>query len=196
MTDNRQTDNRPTDSRQTGDHPTGTALKNTPMQLPDLDALPAELREAVAQRGNIHVYRMVTHSPGLAPSFLTMATDMFMANSLPPVWRELVILRVGHRYEAPYEIHHHVNIARAVGLGDAAIAAAGSGDLDAVEPAEKLLIELANALLDRHTLTDDERDAARTILDVDQLAALVLTVGFYQLVSNFLNTFGVTIEQF
>lgn len=171
-------------------------MTNTPMDLPALDSLPAELREAVAQRGNIHVYRMVTHSPGLAPSFLTMATDMFMANSMPPAWRELAILRVGHRYAAPYEVHHHVNIARAVGLNDAAIAAAESGDLDGLDPAEKLLVELTDALLDRHTLSDEERAAALTVLDVDQLAAFVLTVGFYQLVSNFLNAFGVTIEQF
>lgn len=44
---------------------------------------------------------MVTHSPGLATSFLTMATDMFMSNDLPATLRELAILRVGYRYDAP-----------------------------------------------------------------------------------------------
>lgn len=171
-------------------------MNTTPMPLPDLDLLPAELREAVAQRGNIHVYRMVTHSPGLAPSFLTMATDMFLANSLPPEWRELAILRVGYRYQAPYEVHHHVNIARAVGLNEVAISAAESGDSVGLEAVEALLIDLTDALLDRHTLSDEERAAALEFLDVDQLAALVLTVGFYQMVSNFLNAFGVTIEDF
>lgn len=34
----------------------------------------------------------------------------------------------------------------------------------------------------------------RLFLTVGQLSDLVVTVGFYQLVSNFLNTFGVTTE--
>jgi hypothetical protein len=49
-------------------------------------------------------------------------------------------------------------------------------------------------LLDNHTLSDDQRAEALTLLRVNQLADFVLTVGFYQLVCNFLNTFGVTPE--
>ena len=165
------------------------------MPYPDADCLPGDLREMVAQRGNINVYRMVTHSPGLAPCFLTMAADMFVKNSMPPAWRELVILRVGFRYRAAYQIHHHVNIGRAVGLSDAGITAAESGSVDGLDDGQALLVRLTDRLLDNHTVTDTERDDALTILSVGQLADFVLTVGFYQLVCNFLNTFGVPIEE-
>ena len=43
-------------------------------------------------------------------------------------------------------------------------------------------------------LTGPDRDDALKLLTVTQLADLVMTVGFYQLVCNFLNTFEVTTE--
>ncbi|MFE2314854.1 hypothetical protein ACFXC8_17105 [Streptomyces sp. NPDC059441] len=79
------------------------------MEYPDLSALPTELQEAVTKRGSVNVYRMIMHSPGLAPGFLETADAMFRGNSLPDQLRELAIVRVGHVYRAPYEIHHHEN---------------------------------------------------------------------------------------
>ncbi|MEB4209295.1 carboxymuconolactone decarboxylase family protein [Mycobacterium sp. 94-17] len=169
-------------------------MTTTPMPYPDLNVLPSELREAVESRGSINVYRMVTHSPGLAPSFLTMATDMFLRNELPPKWRELAILRVGFRYRAGYETHHHVAIGRAIGLSDKAIAAAESGNTDGLDDDAATIVRLSDLLLDNHTLSEAERAEALDVFTIDQLAAFVLTVGFYQQVCNFLNVFGVTPE--
>jgi 4-carboxymuconolactone decarboxylase len=167
---------------------------NLPIDYPDLDALPGELREAVLSRGSLNIYRMVTHSPGLAPSFLTMASDVLQHNSLPPNWRELAILRVGHAYGADYEVHHHDNIGRAVGVGADALAAVAGQAADGLSAAEAAVLRITDLLLAQHTLTDAELDEALTHLTVNQFADLVLTVGFYQLVCNFLNTFRVTPE--
>jgi 4-carboxymuconolactone decarboxylase len=166
----------------------------TPFPYPDLDTLTPQLREAVTSRASLNVYRMIAHSPGLAPSFLTMASDVLQHNSLPPSWRELVILRVGYRYQADYEIHHHLNIARAVGLSDDAIAAADSGSGHGLSEQEAAMLRLTDLLLDEHTLSDDQRTDALRLLTANQLADFTLTVGFYQLVCNFLNTFGVAPE--
>jgi 4-carboxymuconolactone decarboxylase len=166
----------------------------TPFPYPDLDTLSPQLREAVTSRASLNVYRMIAHTPGLAPSFFTMASDVLQHNSLPPTRRELVILRVGYRYEAGYEIHHHLNIGRAIGLSDDAIAAADSGSGDGLSDQEAAILRLTDLLLDNHTLSDDQRAEALTLLTVNQLADFVLTVGFYQLVCNFLNTFGITPE--
>jgi len=166
----------------------------TTFPYPHLDTLSPQLREAVTSRASMNVYRMITHTPGLAPSFLTMANDVLQYNSLPPSWRELVILRVGYRYQADYEIHHHLNIARGVGLSDDAIAAAASGSSHGLSDQEAALLRLTDLLLDTHTLSDDQRAEALKTLTVNQLADFILTVGFYQLVCNFLNAFGVTPE--
>ncbi|OBB99517.1 carboxymuconolactone decarboxylase [Mycobacterium sp. 852013-50091_SCH5140682] len=161
---------------------------------PDLDTLPDDLREAVTRRASLNIFRMIAHSPNLAPGFLSFAADVLQHNSLPPTWRELVILRVGYRYEAGYETYQHVNIGRAVGMSEDAIAAAKSGSPDGLDEQEVLLLRLTDTLLDHHTLTDAERDDALTVLTANQLTDFTLTVGFYQLVCNFLNTFGVRPE--
>lgn len=161
------------------------------MEYPDIQTVPSALQEALATH-SANVYRMVAHSPGLAPSFLSMADAMLQANSLPMTLRELAILRVGHIYAAPYEIHHHERFARAVGLGDTAIAAAATGTGTGLTAEEAAILTLTDRLLIAHTLDDADRKKALEFLTVTQLADLVLTVGFYQLVCNFLNAFEVT----
>ena len=164
------------------------------MDYPDIGTLPDNLREILATHAPVNIYRMVMHSPGLAPSFMAMADAMFQANSLPPQLRELAILRVGYRYDAPYETHQHEAIGRYSGLSDRAIVAAASGDTAGLPDEEAATIGWTDRLLDDHTLPEKERDQALQRLSVTQLADLILTVGFYQLVCNFLNTFEVTTD--
>jgi len=169
-------------------------MTTTEFSYPDLDSLTAELQEAVTSRASLNIFRMITHSPNLASSFLTMAADVLQRNSLPATWRELVILRVGYRYRARYETYQHERIGRAIGLDAEAINAVESGGVDGLDAQQATLVQLTDLLLDNHTLSDTERDEALAIMSVNQLADFTLTVGFYQLVCNFLNTFGVTPE--
>jgi 4-carboxymuconolactone decarboxylase len=162
------------------------------MEYPDIDALPQHLKDALDQHAPVNVYRMITHSPGLAPGFFAMADAMFQANSLPPQLRELAIIRVGHVYRADYEIYQHERIAGWVGLSAEAIAAAGTGATEGLAAEEAAILTWTDSLLHNHTLSGPEREDALKLLTVTQLADLVLTVGFYQLVCNFLNTFEVT----
>ena len=83
---------------------------------------------------------------------------------------------------------------RWVGLSDAAISAAATGSPDSLPDEEAAILVWTGRLLVNHTLSDDERAAALHFLTVNQLADLVITVGFYQLVCNFLNTFTVTTD--
>jgi 4-carboxymuconolactone decarboxylase len=164
------------------------------MDYPDVDALSQNLKDTLAQHAPVNIYRMVMHSPGLAPGFFVMADAMFQANSLPAHLRELAILRVGYRYGAQYETHQHEIIAGYAGLSNEAIAAADTGVTDGLPQAEVDILRWTDQLLDHHTLNGSDRDDALNTLTVTQLADLVMTVGFYQLVCNFLNTFEVTTE--
>lgn len=169
-------------------------MNNLP--FPDTERLAQPLKNELVQRRNLNVFRMLMHSPGAAPGFLAMTDALRHANSLPPTLREVAILRVGRRYDAPYEVHHHERIARSVGLGEAAIAAAASGtDASDLSDDERLVMDLTDELLDDHRLGDAGRRRALERFSLEQLADLVLTVGHYQQVCNFLNTFGVPIEQ-
>jgi 4-carboxymuconolactone decarboxylase len=166
-----------------------------PLPYPDINALPPDLQDAVTSRGSLNIFRMIMHSPGLAPNFLTLASDVLQHNSLSVTWRELVILRVGFRYRCTYELHHHLIIGRAVGLSEDDITAAESGSTEKLGERETALLRLTDLLLTNHTLSEAERAEALDTLTVNQLADLTITVGFYQLVCNFLNTFGVEPER-
>ncbi|MBW0019909.1 MAG: carboxymuconolactone decarboxylase family protein [Mycobacterium sp.] len=167
-------------------------MNASPFSYPDPEGLPADLRERATRPGAFNIVRMMMHTPGLAPGFLAMAGDMLQHNSLPHDWRELAILRVGHTYRAGYEVHHHNRIGRAVGLSEAELEAVTGDPVEGLTPQQVTIVHLTDLLLAQHTLTDTQRDEALQVLTVNQLADLVLTVGFYQMVSNFLNTFGVT----
>ncbi|MGH6998081.1 MAG: hypothetical protein ACREEO_07790, partial [Phenylobacterium sp.] len=59
---------------------------------------------------------------------------------------------------------------------------------------QQFVLQLTDALLETHTLQEAQRRAAVVRLGYTQLADLVLTVGHYQQVCNFLNVFGVPVE--
>ena len=169
---------------------------NGALPFPDAAALPQPLRDELGKRRNLNVFRMLMHSPGAAPGFLAMTDALRFHNSLPASLMELAILRVGRRYGAVYEIYHHERLARAAGLGEDAIAAASHGaGASGLSDEETFILQLTDDLLETHTIEGDRRQAAVERLGYGQLADLVLTVGHYQQVCNFLNVFGVPVEE-
>lgn len=164
------------------------------MEYPDLSALPVELQEVVTAYGSLNVFRMLMHSPNLAPGVLTLGDAVLQRNSLPDTLRELAIVRVGRAYGAAYEVHHHERIARLVGLGEDALTAAGTGSAGTLSGPEAAVLTATDRLLARHTLDGAARDELLRFLTVNQLADLVMTVGYYQLICGFLNSFEVTTE--
>lgn len=167
----------------------------TPLPFPDTDSLPQPLKQELDKRQHRNVFRMLMHTPAVAPGFLAMTDVLRNASSLPVPLRELAILRVGHRYGAPYEVHHHERIGRAGGMNEAGIAAASIGNTaPGLSADDRLVLDLTDELLDRFGLSQASRDRALQTFSVQQLADLILTVGHYQQVCLFLNTFGVPIE--
>lgn len=165
------------------------------MDHPDLSDLPADLIDIIDGKGGANVYKMLMHSPNVAPGFTAMADAVMWAKSWPATWRELAIVRVGHHYQAPYEIYHHERIGRQVGLSDEKLAACAiDASQEALTSEERTILRLTDALITRHQLAAAEVTEALTMMDKNGLADFVLTVGFYQAVSNFLNTFQVEIE--
>lgn len=165
------------------------------MHYPDLDSLSEELKAIVAGKNNANVYKMLMHTPNLAPSFTAMADAVMWSKAWPATWREIAIVRVGRRLDAPYEVHQHEAIGRLIGLSDEKLAALVIGaDQSELDQAERLIVRLTDAICANHTLSDAERAEAMALMNPNQFADFVMTVGYYQMVSNFLNVFAVEIE--
>ncbi|MGV8996156.1 MAG: carboxymuconolactone decarboxylase family protein [Parvibaculaceae bacterium] len=162
------------------------------MQYPDISNLTPELRAILTGKNNANVYKMLMHSPNLAPGFTGMADAVMWSKAWPATWRELAIVRVGQLYNSPYEVHQHEQIGRLMGLSDEKLAAcAVDADQSDLSDDERTILRLTDAIVAKHTLTQAERDVAMKLFNANQFADFVMTVGFYQLVSNFLNVFDV-----
>ena len=68
------------------------------------------------------------------------------------------------------------------------------GDASALPEPDRSILRWTDELIDEHGLCEASRAAALRVLSTTQLVDFVFTVGYYQLVCNFLNTFGVVVE--
>ncbi|MEQ1818497.1 MAG: carboxymuconolactone decarboxylase family protein [Terricaulis sp.] len=165
------------------------------MQYPDLESLPENLKQIIEGKRGANVYKMLMHSPNVAPGFTAMADAVMWSPAWSSQLRELAIVRVGCLYNSPYEVHQHKQIGRLMGLTEAKLDACAIGaDQSALTEDERKIVRLTDALVADHTLSPSDRDEGLALLGTNGFADFVLTVGFYQAVSNFLNVFEVEPE--
>ncbi|MGC2656312.1 MAG: carboxymuconolactone decarboxylase family protein [Mycobacterium sp.] len=153
------------------------------------DFLPEERRNA-RDAGNI--LATLARHPELCRAFLRFSGYLLTRSTLSPRLRELVILRVAHRRNCAYEWNHHVNIGKRVGLSDADIAAAQTGD--AADEFYRVVLGAVDELDGKTNLSDQTWTALGERLDEKQLMDLIFTVGGYTALAMGLNTFGVEVE--
>jgi alkylhydroperoxidase family enzyme len=157
--------------------------------------LAEEMRKRVApDRGN--VWKMLMWSPRMAEPFIDFNDAVRYNISLPDSLRELIILRVGHLCEAPYEIHHHNRISREIGMSEELIAApkagAGAPGLDATQ---RLALSLTDDLVKDRRASDTNLAQAIKVFGESGLNEIIMLVGCYVLACTLLRTWGVDIEQ-
>jgi 4-carboxymuconolactone decarboxylase len=157
--------------------------------------MPAEIAELLKTRFPLNLYRMLPHAPTIAPGLLRMGGGILRESLLDPKLREIAILRVGVLSKASYEVHQHKRIAKAVGLADETIKAIERGPEDkAFAPLERLIMRFTDEVVHNVKASDALFREAEAALGHRRLAELVMTIGFYMLISRFLENFEVDIE--
>ena len=156
-----------------------------PGTRPELAALEAQI---LRERGRIStLYRVLLNSAPIAQGWEAMLTAVRNRASLPARVRELVILRIAMLNHAGYEFDAHVPHAQKAGVPDAAIAALKTGAISpALEPLDRLAIELADAMTRDIEVPDELFERVRAHFDAGQLVELVATAAAYNMVSRFL----------
>lgn len=143
----------------------------------------------------LNIFGVLAHNPRLLKRFNLMGGALLAKGRLPARERELVILRVGWNARAVYEFGQHTLIGRQAGLTDAEIAAVcGVGDHD-WSPGDHLLLTMADELCEDDCVSDDTFAALAERWDHGELVELVVCAGFYRMVSGFLNSFGVPLDE-
>jgi alkylhydroperoxidase family enzyme len=162
----------------------------------DLSQAPEEYRKLLGERPPLNLYRMLPHAGPAAVGFLQLGGALLRRGALDPRLREIAILRVGMLSGAAYEVHQHKRVAQRVGLADDKIRALveRDGEAAAFDEQERFVIAFSDQLV-RHVKAPDAMfDEARRRFAPRELSELVLTIGYYMMVSRFLENFEVDIE--
>jgi len=167
-----------------------------PVKIEELDGDGQALLLSIDNQGTgaDNVFRTLVRNKGLFRYFILYGGKL-LKGKLPPRLRELLILRIAHLCESPYEWNQHVKIATSVGLNPA--------EIEAIRLDTKVWnwsdIELAvlNAVDQLHLTANIQSDVWQVLtqhLDEAQLVELPLLVGHFHGVAYFLNALEIEIE--
>jgi 4-carboxymuconolactone decarboxylase len=113
---------------------------------------------------------------------------------LPELVRQVVILAVGSRYRAAYEIYAHSVVARTAGISDEQIAMITAGLRPTLLSHEaETAYDAAKALLDGGVLAEPVYQDALSLFGQHGVNELIYLVGHYCFVSMTLNGFDIPV---
>lgn len=150
----------------------------------------------------LNIFRMLAHHPKLFKRFNLFGGFLLNKGTVPEREREIVILRVGWNARSVYEFGQHTVIGKRCGLTEQEIAALASDTTDLTggdgghewSDADRDLIALADELCADDCVSDETFARLADRWNEAQVIELVVCAGFYRLVSGFLNTFGIPLD--
>lgn len=161
----------------------------------DLAQAPASYLKLLESRKPLNLYRMLPYAGKGAEGFLALGGALLRENTLDAKLREIAILRVGILSNASYEVHQHKRVAQMVGLhSDKVMALQIGADTSALSERELMIVKFTDQLVHHVKAGDDMFAAMVKEFSANEVAELVMTIGFYMMVSRFLENFEVDIE--
>jgi len=150
--------------------------------LASIEEQPEPIREWMARRGSLNVFRLLANAPNVFGGWTQMVDELFDSPTFSRRMREVVILRVAHLQGSRYELGQHVGIARTTGLNDQQIyAILDRGDLDAagLSPIERTALDVTTELCTTHRLRDGTFAAAQAAFGDEALTELLMIISCY-----------------
>jgi 4-carboxymuconolactone decarboxylase len=131
---------------------------------------------------NLNVLRLLANAPMIFPAWIQMVEEIFASPTFDARLREVIILRVAHLQDSPYELGQHRPMARNAGLTERQIEIiCGAGDLDdaGFTPTERAALDVVTELCDTHRLADESFAAAYAVFGDEALTELLMIVSCY-----------------
>jgi 4-carboxymuconolactone decarboxylase len=165
---------------------------------PDPATLPEWMRKIVSDRAANITRMLVGASEAVFKGYAGLSSAYVLGKSpLDPKLREIAILRVGYLSNACYAVFQHESAARHVGLSEEQIAAikAGGGAASALGEAGAAVLVFVDDLVKNVRPDDATLAGVRKHLSDTEVIDLTLVSGMYMMVSRFLETTGVEIDE-
>lgn len=166
-------------------------------RIPYADPNKPETRELVErivkERGSVlHLYQMLLHSGPVAEGWLNYLTAIRHKCSLNGAIRELVIVRVAQLNGAQYEADQHIPIALKEGVTQQQIDDLQNWrDSTSYDATQRNVLELTDQMTTKVKVDKSVMEALATDFNHQELVELVATVAAYNMVSRFLEAFGI-----
>lgn len=139
---------------------------------------------------------MLAHGQQAAEATLLLGTGLLKKNVLDDRWRELVIVRTGILCGSAYEVHQHKRLALTVGATEEQLEALHDGPSSAVfTEQESAILHFTDEVVLKVKSGDSAFRALSPFLNHRALVELVLTIGYYMLISRFLENFEIDLEE-
>lgn len=161
----------------------------------DIDKAEGRAKKAYEKLPKLNIFRMLGHSGELVDGFNRLGSQILYFTKIDPILREIAIIRVGVLSKAKYEVYQHERIGRQLGMDDSKIAAIHEGpEADAFSEVEKEVMRYTDDVVNNVRASDATFNALAKRLSHQEMQELTLTIGYYMMVSRFLETFDVDIE--
>jgi alkylhydroperoxidase family enzyme len=162
---------------------------------PDPTNLSSETREVLGKMPPLNIFRMMSGGEGLLQAFTRMGNYLLFKSKLNPILREIAIIRAGVLSKAKYEVHQHERIGRDLGMSNALIKAIHAGpDDSAFTEDQRLVMRYTDDVVKNVRASDATFKPLSEKLSLQEMQELTVTIGYYMMVSRFLETFDVDIE--
>jgi 4-carboxymuconolactone decarboxylase len=169
----------------------------TRIPLSTADQQPEEIRQWMARRGNLNVFRLLANAPHVFAGWTQMVDELFDSPTFTLRMREVVILRVAHLQGSRYELVQHTGIARAAGLTEQQInAILGTGDPEAAgfSRTERTALDVTTELCNTHQLSEESFATAHSVFGDEALTELLMIVSCYYGLALVLNAVDLEID--
>ena len=171
-------------------------------RLPYLEAgtSPAvdELYVEIGRMGRpvLNFYKVLANQPPALAVFLEMSRYVRSGSSLDPGLRELAILATARELKQTYELVHHSDAARQVGVDPEKIAVVVvGGSYDLLTAAERCAVEFARQAAHTRSCTDATFQELQSLFSAAEIVDLVVTTAWYHLCAVILGSLRVELEE-
>jgi len=171
------------------------------VQLLDVKEMQADLQETFRKlEANgyeiLNINRAMAHAPEISRDFLRMGSKLLFKGRLDPKLRELAILRVSRLTKCRYEREQHEIIARKLAMPDLQIEAVkkwqGSKHFDKHEQA---VLQYTDEVTQEVRAKNSTYKKLQAFLNEREIVELTLTIGYYNMVSRFLEALEVDLDE-
>jgi 4-carboxymuconolactone decarboxylase len=143
----------------------------------------------------INVVRMAMHTPDeLWAAQRSLGRACVLHTTITDRERELLILRVAYLSNSPYELHHHLSLAKTAGLTGAEIDAMRSGDYACLAAKDRALAQFVSEVVLDVSPSDKTLAAMREAFGDVQLFEVLAIVAHYMSIARQAAVSGIELD--